>query len=942
MDTPFNLRDIGYTIISRFEETFRSFLSDKTEILFSNYQDGIPKGIIEKAKERTSKLKWDESADFFDDIDFVDLKEIVFYKDHYNIYFPNKNISKIEFENIFDELYRLRCKIAHVRGYFISQDLDYLFAFTQKVADNLEEYGIDFISFIKELKEHPENVVVPIPKEFSCEDLLISKIPNNVPVPDYEYEGGFVGREDDIKTLLKLLEGDLHRVITISGAGGVGKTALSLRVIQKLMQESRKKLNGVVWLSAKETKLSYLGIEDIEPTIKNYEQLLDTISEVMGFGINSETIEKKEEDVKIIFELHDCVLIVIDNLETITDERIIKFIFDAHPKIMILITSRKGLGQVERRYELRQLKEKEAVYLFRQVSKDKKIDSLAKLDEDVIKNYVAKVSYYPLAIKWVIGHVAMGKDIHVLIDSINETTSDISHFCFDHIYNGLSDPAKKILCALSFFDDPPSVGVLKYVVNINQNDFEDGIHELLLVSLVIPDQYKTEQNEISRRFTLLSLTRGYVRQQVDHNSILKRNIEERLQTVNSTIEEAERAKKQYRFSLSNLGATTEEEKVAAMIAQTAFTKYQAGMYIDAVDDYKRACDIAPRFASLYRNWAVMESLEGHSIEADDLMERASKLNSKDPQIWLTWGNIKRKGNKIKDALVYYQKAYDLNPNDYVILNALGQAKSRLGDYDEADKLFRSALQKETTGSSIRHEIINRSSIADNLSRRAESLVKDRNYKEAEKILHESLEHCEKVIELDKTDIKSLDLFRHILIQMGYFYRDYQIDFERALNYFKRAIIDKPIKYSEARDTVSASLQVAIIYDRAGDIDKAKDYCMKLNKIIKSTKRLRIDPKLVEKVQDLYNKLYRSQLTVKGKIIQVNIEKGYVIIESYSSPGSTFLGFCNDFISTITILSDELINLSVIFIPQDINYQNSIKKCAKQIRIILNPKSQDNF
>ena len=61
-------------------------------------------------------------------------------------------------------------------------------------------------------------------------------------------------------------------------------------------------------------------------------------------------------------------------------------------------------------------KEKEAIYLFRQLAKDKQIASLLPLENDVIKKYVNKVSNYPLAIKWVIGQIARGRDINKVIE----------------------------------------------------------------------------------------------------------------------------------------------------------------------------------------------------------------------------------------------------------------------------------------------------------------------------------------------------------------------------------------------------------------------------------------------------------------------------------------------------------------------------------------------
>lgn len=274
MEPLFNRRDIGYTVISRFEEAFRGFVSKNISSLYSDFKDGIPSGIIEKAKNRTSKIEWDDPDDFLEDIEFPDLKEIVCFKNQYPVYFSISALSQDDFRTIMDELYILRCKIAHIREYFSILDLSNLFENTNKIAFFLEEWGKDFLNIISSLNENPRDVVIPLPIEFISDEIDNLNVPNNMPTPDYEYEGGFVGRDDDIKRLTSLLEGDLHRVVTISGAGGVGKTALALQVIRELVKKSKSIFDGIVWLSAKETKLSCVGIEIVEPTVKSYEQLL--------------------------------------------------------------------------------------------------------------------------------------------------------------------------------------------------------------------------------------------------------------------------------------------------------------------------------------------------------------------------------------------------------------------------------------------------------------------------------------------------------------------------------------------------------------------------------------------------------------------------------------------------------------------------------------------
>jgi hypothetical protein len=68
MDIPFNRRDIGYTIISRFEETLRSFIANKITTFFNNFYDGLPQGVVSKAKERSCKDNWENIDDFLAEV----------------------------------------------------------------------------------------------------------------------------------------------------------------------------------------------------------------------------------------------------------------------------------------------------------------------------------------------------------------------------------------------------------------------------------------------------------------------------------------------------------------------------------------------------------------------------------------------------------------------------------------------------------------------------------------------------------------------------------------------------------------------------------------------------------------------------------------------------------------------------------------------------------
>ena len=783
MKLKFEARDYGYTVIARIEKILRDKCVEKLGIITDELDVIVPKGVLIAAQKRESEI-----VDFemlMENIDFIHIKEILLYKDNYSYVMDITKISKSAFEVLMQSLYEFRIKIAHIRSYFTNTDLNNLIDETKKINHGMTEPDAGLDEFIENLLEAPQELVTKVPIGF-YEDEYTEKIINNLPIADYEYEGGFVGRADDEERIIKMLKSNMHRVITIAGAGGVGKSALTLKIVNDIIRDSLVEYDFIVWVSAKENKLSYLGIEDLEPTLKNYDELLDTILNVVGFDADSygDDDNKKESDINDLFDACNRVLLIIDNLETITDERIINFILDSHPNVNFIITSRRGLGQVERRYDLKELKEKDAIHLFRIICKEKGLQELQIADESLIRSYVKKVYCYPLAIKWVLGQAALGKDIMCVIDGINEQSSDISKFCFEQVFSDLSIEAKSILYALCLDNDAVPKGVLKYISNLDDISFEDCIHDLLIVSLILPEQKVNKQNgEINSYYSLLPLTRGYVKVELDKNKDIKSQLQERMVTVETTLEEAERAKVQYRFSLSNFGATTEEEKIASMLAQTAYQKYQAGSYLDAVETFKKAVDIAPRFASIYRNWAIIESMESHWAEADALMEKASKLNKDDTQIWLVWGNIKRKSDKIKEAYNYYEKAYKLSPKDNVVLNSYAQAISRLGDFQRADKLYKEALELVEGIPHNKHLIINYTSIAENLKKWAEALVEDRDYAQATQKIHDALVAIQRVLKIDRNDYKAKELHMDILYTYGTVY-DKQKDYENALSILK--------------------------------------------------------------------------------------------------------------------------------------------------------------
>lgn len=923
-------KDIGYTIYSRLEEALRFWISDKLEKQYGDdWARFIPLGLWEKTVDVLNVSSVDEiesPIDLLDELNIPDLLEIITYKKSYSIYLPSGIMKRKELEKNFKMLYEIRNKIAHVKRSFSAFDLDLLINIAYEFLKIEEIKKCNIKDLLECIQKNPQKVVVQVPNTFFIDENKNDfKHITNLPESDYDPDGGFIGRQNDINKITKYLLSDQDRVITISGAGGVGKSAVAHKICSNMLMKKELPFDAIVWVSAKEEKLTISGIETIDAKLKNYESVLDSILESYKWydEINT-SIKNKEECVQIILRAGEKgLLLVVDNLETIVDERVIDFIKDIPRPSKVLITSRIGLGEIERRYQLKEMHIKDAIILLRTISKEKGIDSLMRLPDEVLSNYVNKMSRYPLAIKWVIGQVAVGKDIDSAIGGLTESSGDVAKFCFEHIFNNLlTEDAKLVLYALAANQKPLVRGVLSHLTNLPPDRLDKSLKDLTKASLIIPTQRKTVENTLETKYELLPLTCNFIQSKLQSHSDIHREIKRRTEMVQNLIEEADRAGKQYRYSLSDMGAQSDEEKIAATWANTAYQKYQAGDYDGSVEAFRRAIEIAPYFPALYRNWATMESEAGFYEKADKLMVKATKLDPNDSRLWFVWGNIEKRRQRYDKAFDYLSKALKISPNDAPILGALGEIEKRRGNFKQADILLRKALEGSFSVSHRRHQIICYTALADNLRRWSESLNKDRQVDETLRKLREGYEFACKAKDLDKDDYKA----HYVYLQIC---KDYAISLLRAKGlevakpFFDKAITKKPQKTKERKINCICCLYLANQLINS-NIEEAKKY-YNIGK-----KSLFPGSGLFNKYKELGLELYGDRYT--GKLYDVNYNRGFGFIELNENTGQSIFVHISDFVYKIT--NDEFYNMKNQILSFNIE-KNEKGFIAKRVRTVEN-------
>jgi non-specific serine/threonine protein kinase len=136
----------------------------------------------------------------------------------------------------------------------------------------------------------------------------------------------FIGRHKEVAELTKLLIKDRVRLLTLVGAGGSGKTRLSLKVAAELANQ----FSGGVWL----VELAPLNNPALIP---------QAISETLGIA---EQPDQTILDTLIQYFRPRQALLVLDNCEHLVEEcsRVVEKLLKHSTHLQILATSREGLG----------------------------------------------------------------------------------------------------------------------------------------------------------------------------------------------------------------------------------------------------------------------------------------------------------------------------------------------------------------------------------------------------------------------------------------------------------------------------------------------------------------------------------------------------------------------------------------------------------------------
>jgi hypothetical protein len=464
-----------------------------------------------------------------------------------------------------NEIFTIRNTIAHPNKKFINQYW-YKIA-TVASSPTIEIIGLDGVK--KALISSEMGQIEDPPSEW-LKEITSDIIPNNLPKKLEHNITGLVGRTSEEKDLLKLLQNPRIPTIGIVASGGIGKTALVLDLLHKLVFQPKTAewCDTIVSIDMKTEQLTSSGIKKLDAINTMQEinnQLIQVINNLYSDKItNIDDLLEKYKDKKL--------LIFIDNLETIirdNENEFENFNMSLPRDWRLLITSRIAISSASI-IALKELNTKSAIHLARlYTSKSGK----EMLSDDNYKQVVLNCHNNPLAIRLTLDLYIMGNE---LSQSIHQSSQMIAEFSFQNLIEKLSNNSIKILEAL-FIDQNIDRIKLCELLSLSIDEIMLSISELSKTSLI---SRKSEND--TEYFNLSSSIRELLLKS-PRNIEIRNEIKSKLSKINLHSQEIEKTQSERGLNELHLDYIPENInnnlKILISKLNSSYNKYKISPYI---------------------------------------------------------------------------------------------------------------------------------------------------------------------------------------------------------------------------------------------------------------------------------------------------------------------------------------------------------------------------
>lgn len=331
---------------------------------------------------------------------------------------------------------------------------------------------------------------------------------HNLPQPDYTR---FIGRQDEMQWLRQRLAPDSPSVlIALTGIGGIGKSSLGQAIASEYCQRypslpPKERFEAIIWISAKAEILTVKGREQAASIPFSFRTLEDIYRTI------AQTLEREDITRAVFDEQHYFVekvlrsqrtLLIIDNLETITDKRVETFLRNLASPTKCILTSRHWVEAVDH-LKLIGLTSSETEALITEEASRREVI----LSTEQQRLLFQCTGGLPLPIKLSIARLASEETFEQVMRWLDNASSDLPAHCVQSQIATVCEYGQhcwRLLLACSLFEQTSGVSreAVGVVTGLSPHERDDGLTLLQRLSLLSRTSHD--------RFSMLPIVRSYV------------------------------------------------------------------------------------------------------------------------------------------------------------------------------------------------------------------------------------------------------------------------------------------------------------------------------------------------------------------------------------------------------------------------------------------------
>jgi cold shock CspA family protein len=652
-----------FALISAIELDFRDLILS----LESDHDITWPSTTVETAERRRQRDRLSaKSASHTELIDFLD------FADSYQILLGNKKAletsvlkSLTSIAPFLERLIAVRNRVAHSRPMEID-DLSTTHDVAQLLVQSSGHSWSALSATVERLAKDPSYVLgltIELPKDPRSQSL------HNLPIPDFD-ETGFFGRGRELKRIKKAILGPWP-VVSILGDGGIGKTAIALRAAYDLLDDPAANFEAVVWVTAKATTLTSGEIQNIGGAIQNSLGMFEAAAIELGAS-DGESEDPAEEVLDYLATFR--ILLILDNLETVTDQRLRDFLLDMPNGSKVLITSRIGLG-IENPVKLEPLTDDESRSLLRALASIRNVDLLKSLDEPGLNKLVAKLKGHPLYIKWLVAGVQSGKRPSDLVND----NSLLLDFCMSNVYDKLGQNARKVLQSMQVVRGPRGQGELAYLNEFNAQEVQSALLELLTTNFV--SMGRSGADSLDGSYETGDFASQYLARHQPVTPKLRDSVNSRSQTLADLGLKMKSVGRSDRYSVNSLDIRGQHDVPAAKLLLDAQRQLRDGNFDEAINLCHEAQTLSPTYHEAWRVEAVVHERRQDRYSTLEAFERAYELAEHSEVVGYHYGVYLCDGaNEYERGLAILQAAARLDSESPQLIHQIAWAHFYLENY----------------------------------------------------------------------------------------------------------------------------------------------------------------------------------------------------------------------------------------------------------------------